>query len=109
MRSFFILSIENSSQIIEIFFGKLFILREMDQERFDRTVEEAVNKALALGMNALLLRNKRVIMEEILVFVCAEGLFPGQASEQSFDGVWMPVFLFGKGLNNVSEFCSTLA
>jgi len=73
----------------------------MDEERSDSAIEEAVEEVIAFGLDAGFLGDERKIEEKVFVFARAEGFFAGEAGEQGFNRVGVPVFFLGESLDDV--------
>jgi hypothetical protein len=101
MSSFLFLFLENFSELIQILFGELLAAGEMNQEGLDRAIEEAVQKALTFGVNAVVLGNEGSIEIEVFVLRDGEGLLFVKAGEHGLDGVGMPVLSGGELLDEI--------
>lgn len=74
---------------------------EMDEEGFDVAAEEAFQKALAFGADAVGFLERRGIEEKIFVFLDGEGFLFYEAVKEGFDGVGMPARVGFEGLDDV--------
>ena len=87
--------------MLEILLRKFSAAGKVNEERSDRAVEKAVEEIIAFCLDAGFLGDERKIEEEVFVFPCAEGFFAGEAGEQGFNGVGVPIFFLGEGLDDV--------
>ena len=99
-RSFFGL-LQDFLELLQIFGGELFIFGEVDEERADVAAEEAFEKGLAFGADAIGFLERRRIEEKIFIFLDGEGFLFDKTVKESFDGVGVPGFLIFDGFDDV--------